>query len=193
MALSFLKRDEIEDAFANVQFINFNYDRVVEHFLWSALYAQAGLSEEKAKVVASSLRIIRPYGSLGSLDWQDPPGVKFGGDGYNENIAQIAGLILTYTEQVDHKSVRLEIEKAFEDAKLVIFIGFGFHQQNMTLLKTKPQKRTIFATAYQIDEDNHEIFSSGIADPTHSTVRFFNRTGYDLLSALRPSIMNSAS
>jgi len=193
MALSFLKRDEIENAFANVQFINFNYDRVVEQFLWSALYVQAGLPEERARDVAASLRIIHPYGFLGKLNWQDRRGVMFGGDGYTENIPQIAELILTYTEQVDHEKVRHEIGQALDDAELVIFVGFGFHQQNMALLKTKPRKRQVYATAYRIDKDNHEIFMSGLAEHANSTVRFFDRTGYDLLSALRPSIMSAAS
>ncbi len=105
----------------------------------------------------------RPYGSLGPLEWQQRDGLVFGGLHGRNDLQPIADRILTYTEQREHGDVRVQISEALTEAELIIFIGFGFHQQNMMLLKphNRETKRQVFATAVGIHKDNHELYQRG--------------------------------
>ena len=137
----------------------------------------------------------RPYGSLGPLEWQQRDGLVFGGLHGRNDLQPIADRILTYTEQREHGDVRVQISEALTEAELIIFIGFGFHQQNMMLLKphNRETKRQVFATAVGIHKDNHELYQRTLQENFGEPVRLFERKGGELLSALRPSIMAAAA
>lgn len=72
MLVSSLRREQTTDLFRNVTIINFNYDRTIEHFLFSRLQTNFGLNREEAGKALSALNadMIRPYGSVGPLPWQ---------------------------------------------------------------------------------------------------------------------------
>lgn len=55
MVLSGQRGENAEHAFDNVTVINFNYDRTVEHYLYSALQLQFGLTEPRARAIASTV------------------------------------------------------------------------------------------------------------------------------------------
>ena len=80
MTLAGTRRSDARALFTNVTIINFNYDRTVEHFLFHALQRNAALTEEAASESIEGLRILRPYGKLGPLPWQDRDnGLRYGG------------------------------------------------------------------------------------------------------------------
>jgi hypothetical protein len=78
MALSFAKRETVKDAFKNIHFINFNYDRIIEQYLCAALTDLAGINTPDAETIATNLNMIRPYGDLGPLDIPNRRGIPFG-------------------------------------------------------------------------------------------------------------------
>jgi hypothetical protein len=59
--------------FANhsLAFVTFNYDRTVEHFLFSAIKNSYGKSDGECATVVSNFPIIHLHGHLGFLPWQD--------------------------------------------------------------------------------------------------------------------------
>lgn len=194
IALSARERDDVVNAFENVTLINFNYDRTVEQYLLFALQQRAGVSEELATESCSRLRVIRPYGSIGKLDWQvDTGGVAFGGWNYGGDLAAIANSIRTFTEQVSHPDILTATNKALTSAALVIFLGFGFHQQNLTWLRKPPampprKANTVMATVLGIDERNFPALNDQFAmldlfDPMLVPLR-----AAQLLEKLRPTI-----
>jgi hypothetical protein len=67
-----LKTSSVE-AFAKhrLSFITFNYDRSVEHFLFSALHHGYGEREERCAEVLRQIPVIHLHGRLGFLPWQD--------------------------------------------------------------------------------------------------------------------------
>ena len=69
MAMGSLTRQEALTGFNNVT-INFNYDRAVEFFLFSKLQTDFDLTPDEACQAISSLTVIRPYGTVGSLPFQ---------------------------------------------------------------------------------------------------------------------------
>jgi hypothetical protein len=190
MSLSFVRRNSVTSMFENITFINFNYDRVLECFLEHSLQQRASLTEDVAREMIEGLNVIRPYGSLGKLPWPGRRGVAFGGSGRdNDDLPTIASGIQTYAEETDNARVRGRIGKAFQDAELTIFIGFGYHQQNMAMLATPSGYRQVYGTALDIDPENYPIFVNEFTKTSGSTANLFNKTGYRMLHDLRPSIM----
>jgi hypothetical protein len=124
--------------FQNIIVVNFNYDRTIEHFLFSRLQTNFGLTDTEVKEAIASLNVIRPYGSVGPLPWQNGTAVPFGDviTTDHEKLFTLAGNVRTYTEQHLSSDLQPQVRSAVESARLVVFLGFGFHQQNMALLQT---------------------------------------------------------
>jgi hypothetical protein len=197
MLVSEMKREQAKDLFRNVTVINFNYDRTIEHFIYSRLQSNFGLNGSEAKGVLASLKMIRPYGSVGPLPWQDEKGITFGHnvETDHEVLFTLAENVRTYTEQQPSSAFREAIQNAMDSARLVVFLGFGFHNQNMTILHTTklaPWRRVI-GTVKDIDRANWETMKFTIARTVGShepsKVQLLDRDAHNLLVTQRPSIM----
>src|SRR5262249_42731366 len=88
LAMSATRLSDINRLFANVTVIDFNYDRVFEHYIYWALQQEIGISPDTAAECVSSLKVLRPYGSIGPLDWQNRDGTEFGGEGLDPFLCQ---------------------------------------------------------------------------------------------------------
>jgi hypothetical protein len=132
--------------FDRVGFVVFNYDRCVEQFLSHAPRALFNLSEAVSKQVFSTARILHPYGYLGALT-----DVPFGSD--DVFSVPLASQIRTYAERVQEGTVGTEltaIREMIRGADTLVFLGFGFHDENMDLLfppGITTEARRVFATA----------------------------------------------
>src|SRR6516162_3764670 len=196
MALSGLEQRAVSRAFENITIINFNYDRTIETYLYSALQRRGGISSEEAKQCVTGLKVIRPYGSIGKLDWQEQAGIPYGGH-ENSVAAQVEKNIRTFTEQAQEETVSASINQALGNAEIAIFLGFGFHQQNMKLFEPIPpgtrKIHALMATTKGIDDKNHEAITSHllrlgiIASPTLVACK-----AGELLIQLRPTITMAA-
>ncbi len=162
LATSGSTKEDARELFSKVRFINFNYDRTLEHFLFWSLQVRAGLSGDAAKEAMGALDVIRPYGSLGPLDWQEHGGVPFGG---NRNPFELATKICTFTERTENDLVT-QIDRMINQSKLVIFIGFGFHEQNLSLFEPiagkRREPRDVWATVSGIHDENHDLISKSL-------------------------------
>lgn len=208
MAISGWQSEKVERAFENVTMINFNYDRVIEHFLFSALQSKFGIEQARASRVVSGLRMIRPYGRVGALEWQEPPdlqdklvvpfGARLGPD--HEVLFSLSKGVRTFTEQDLASKIMPEIRDALEKARTIVFLGFGFHSQNMRLLQVRTAEswRRWFATAMGMDTANHPIMRTAISRavgcslPEDQTVLLGWRA-HKMLDDMRPSIMAASS
>jgi hypothetical protein len=163
-----------EDVLNNVTFIIFNYDRCLELFLSSAISQMFGVTlEQAAEMVAK--RVIHPYGSLGPLAGNGI--VPFGQD--DDRILPLecnAALIRTFFETKD-TAIEGDLHLRMTRARNIFFIGFGFHRQNMELLRTFgddpddsppfPNRATrIFATMVQTSAEQRLHFQQRI----HETI-----------------------
>jgi hypothetical protein len=102
--------------------------------LYWAVQQYGRVSAEVAANAVASLKQIRPYGSIGNLPWQENPGPPCGGSQAGDHLFAISQSIRTYTEQ-QYAGAEQKIDQALESARLVVFPGFGYHPQNMKLLK----------------------------------------------------------
>jgi hypothetical protein len=196
LALAELRRDQLKTAFDNVTFINFNYDRCIEHFLYWSLQHRAGASPEGAEAIVRSLHMIRPYGSIGELSFTDNDANSFGTRAHFNPFDRLNAL-RTYTEQHPLHDDE-QVQKALAEARKIIFLGFGFHRANLDLLKTGDQSivptgRRVLGTIMGLHRENHPVIRRRLV----SNLRIGNEeislledmTASQLLGHLRHSIL----
>jgi hypothetical protein len=196
MAVSDLTMGEISRIFENVTIINFNYDRSLEHYLYWALQGDLGVPRNEAGDIVKGMKVLRPYGSVGPLDWQAEGGVPYGGpDNLDVSLFQMADGIRTYTEQC-HTELRAQIDAALNSALLIVILGFGFHSQNLELFKApspgrRMDNRRVFATVKGFVPENHGVLSERLTQHLRTSVpmQLLDRTACEMLRDLQLAIM----
>jgi hypothetical protein len=111
--------------------------------------------------------------------------------------------IRTFTEQIDGSPVLAEINKAFDEADLLIILGFGFHQQNMKLFvpdygdpsRWRPRLASLIATVFGLDDKNHDALCRHMRGPLRieAAPMLVNMNCGDAMSKLRLSISMAAA
>lgn len=153
------------DALAeNAIFVCFNYDRTLEFFLFHAIQALYGYTPPKASELVGRIKVFRPYGCVGEVH---PDQIKFEARGIpsNKDSFERSAAIRTYSEEANSDQMTL-IQEALKSGEQMIFLGFGFHEQNVKLLtlpgKLKPMR--VFATAYGIAQPELPPLQGRIGD-----------------------------
>jgi hypothetical protein len=161
-----VKNASPEPLFENVRFITFNYDRSLEKFLPQAIEEALSVSRARAVELVSTAEILHAYGSLGPLPDGGRAGtIQFGGS-YPGLLELMADRIITYTETASDEQLVAKIKGAMRWAEQIVFLGFGFHQQNMDLLRPADGIRAerVFATVKGVSEMDQETVRGRIAD-----------------------------
>jgi hypothetical protein len=154
-----------ESIFQNVEFITFNYDRSLQEFLIWAIYEAWSVPVEEALSIVAKVPIHHVYGSLGGL-----PGfgkkltTPYGAKLRLELIGPVSEGIRTYTESVSDDSDIVEVKKAISKARKLVFLGFGFHKQNMEILSPvdAPKDCEIVGTIFQAKQTSRETITRRI-------------------------------
>lgn len=162
-------KETLATIFDRISFVNFNYDRCVEHFFYNAIQARFAATPDQAMQTMASLNIIHPYGTIGLLPWQDNnSSIEFGSDQFEaSNLVAIAKRIQTFTEGVADEKLLHKIQKAISEAELIVFLGFAYHRQNMQLLTVgrdaeAPPIRTL-GTVLGFSSSDQEIIKTSIS------------------------------
>lgn len=124
----------------NISIICFNYDRCIEYYLRAQIAAAYRISIEESHEIVKQINIIHPYGTLGELA-QVPSAygdesLEFGPkrDVFFK-LENIARNIKTYTERQHQPDIIRRIHDAIAYCKVLTFLGFGFNNQNLDLLR----------------------------------------------------------
>ncbi len=157
--------EKLDSMFKNISIVCFNYDRCIQQFLISAVTSYFSVQDEHARRLVESLKIFHPYGSVGNLFEANQTGlIKYGRQPSEIDIVNVCKSIKTYTERIEESelvdSVRLEVSKA----ETVVFLGFGFHPQNIKLLTSENRSRVqqVFATALGISVPDISVIEGQI-------------------------------
>ena len=160
---------EIEKVFSNLTIITFNYDRVIEHYLFHALRALGNLDNGEAARAMSRLNIVHPYGKIGRLPWQPEDGSPDLPFGYRRALAPhmliaSAQRLRTFTETVDDDDVIAAIHAGILTAEQIVFLGFSFLPQNLDLMRSVSASgaETVMATSFRESASNINIARQGI-------------------------------
>jgi len=123
--------EQPERAFENVSFVVFNYDRCLQVFLLRALEVYFRLSRPRAEEILQAVPIIHPYGSLGSIFEGSENHMPYAPT--RLDLIEAAGRIRTFSESA-HSAAISTVRQLVDQAESWIFLGFGFHEQNIRLL-----------------------------------------------------------
>lgn len=135
-----LAKEDVGAFLSDVSFINFNYDRCLEHYLVYALPNYFGISREESENIVKRLDIIHPYGTVGYLPWQEKGAIApFGNVKHPSNLLKIASQIKTFTEQIEEESTVERLKTTVSEATTIVFLGFAYHPQNMKLISPEPK------------------------------------------------------
>jgi hypothetical protein len=191
------KSEDAERAFANVTLINFNYDRTIEHFLHVALQRKFRLDSARARRIVVELNMFRPYGVVGVLPWQAEGGIEFGANLNPQELSAASKNIKTFSEGTTG-ALQDQIRLSLERARVVVFLGFGFHTQNMELIRVgrAEQWKRAYATTFRIHEANNrdmQRFIGTTVGATDPMPMLLDWSAHTLVTDLRPAIMAAAS
>jgi hypothetical protein len=192
MAVSNLKQSELRYAFNNITFINFNYDRCLEQYLlWSL--QRLGVDEGTSAEVVEGLKIIRPYGTLGSSLPGRPTYLAYGYGGH-VNTFDLVSRIRTYTESALHD--KQQLEQIVLNAGLFVILGFGFHPQNLDLLAVSQnvanrERTRLMATVRGIHQANLDVLRSKLQGALRigDLIELHSMTTPEMLQQLRMKIL----
>lgn len=168
---------DLEERFGKISIICFNYDRCIEHYLFLSLKNYYGVSDQAAKDVLSSLEIHHPYGMVGFLPWQDRlNGISFGANSSPQQLIEMAGQILTFTEGSNVKESHIaRVREVLSSSERIAFLGFAFHRLNLKLLFPPPQEN--------LPTKRCLVYSTGvgISDPDASVIKkeLYDLAGYN--------------
>lgn len=142
--------------FEELTVISFNYDRSFEEYLFRAVQNLYDLSSEDSASLVRNLQVIHPYGRIAPLDWEQRGGLKYGGIPSVER-AEVA--IKTFSEQIADDRLQTRMDEAIQNSERVIFLGFGFLEENMDVLDPGLQMRRkpLRGTAYGFSESNRDL------------------------------------
>ena len=151
-----------------INFITFNYDRSLEHFLFENLYGvvrNANISRQRIAQVFNKIPFIHIYGQIGFLPWQKeiydekqnyynaPESIlSYGGKnilpmevglGFSKMIE------IMYEERKDHIELNLA-KQLIKKADRVMFLGFGYDELNLKILGIPEtiSGKQVYGTAY---------------------------------------------
>lgn len=163
--------EDLSKRFSTITLVIFNYDRCIEHFLINALMGYYRLPENEAAEIVSNLIIIHPYGTVGSLPWQDQTSstrMEYGGNIQAFQLVEYSQRIRTFTEGA-HSEQMNQLRNNMNDTERLVFLGFAFHRLNMELLMGDNNARyknttaiDCFATAYETSKNDQDSICASI-------------------------------
>lgn len=170
LLFSKLTLEEARAAISKYSFVVFNYDRCLERFLGLALMEYYQLKSEEASKMVSEIKIYHPYGAVGNLGGNaEPHPVNFGEEPRRADLIRLSEGIRTFTEGIDPESGELfEVSKKIGEAEKLVFLGFGYDDLNMELLKIErggrgnPSVPRCLGTSLGMSQQNAEVVVSNL-------------------------------
>ena len=146
------------DEFGNnkLSIITFNYDRSLEHYLFTSLRSLHGRSIDDCLEKLAKVPIIHVFGQLGTIQYPQRGCREYlplGGDEGKVRDAVLdaaAGITLLHQEASDLNEAR----KLLGAAERVCFLGFGYHPLNLsrlTLEDSADRRRWVFGTVLHFE------------------------------------------
>ena len=119
-----------------MSFVTFNYDRSLEHCLFTSLKHLHNKSEDECAGQISTIPIIHVHGSLGPLPWQSRNGgrpYRFSDD--PEVLLQASQGIKIVAEGATSSDEFEQAISQMRDAERIYFLGCGYHAANLDRLR----------------------------------------------------------
>jgi len=135
----FLNSDKNNFKNNKLSIITFNYDRSLEMYFWKK-FKDLNICNNDAVENIKSIPIIHVYGILGQLPFlvdNNEVARHYNTAESNKVIRACMDSIKIIYEDLDIDKYFKSAYKLLEDAKIVIFLGFGYHKENLERLKIR--------------------------------------------------------
>ena len=122
----------------SIGFITFNYDLSLEHILFAAVKnAFHGASDLDIKMAFNAIPIVHVHGRIKKLPWED--GYKDDLDKFGLNELDLNKIFemskgIKLVHENDDNNVLIEARQLISEAENIVFLGFGFHRDNINKL-----------------------------------------------------------
>ena len=160
----------------NLSIITFNYDRSLEHYLFTVLKGRSNKSENECATILEAIPIIHVHGRLGALPWQEKSGRLYSSVCFR-NVKEVSEQIKVITKDIYPSS---EFEDAYDYylslAERIIFLGFGYHEANLRRLRIGELKpETMIGTCYRLENSyirKAKEWNIKLSDPSFKIIDF---------------------
>jgi len=140
-----ISRDSVKNTRENLSIITFNYDRSLEHFLYSSFSSTLDLEPQDYEELVMEIPLVHFYGGLGRYPFPSTnqsfsnTSVSYGIDSQEpirNATLQNASVTLRTPSEVNVKTdgIALLSRRLISEADRVVFLGFGYHPKNLELL-----------------------------------------------------------
>jgi hypothetical protein len=159
-----ISKTNLKNIFNNVSVISFNYDRCLKHFMRYGISSSYNIDIGDAGELAKKLKIIYPYGGIAGLEFEDQMGLHFGAEVNADRLIEIAGRLRTYTEQAQDDNLVGLISHEVAKARKIVFLGFGYHPQNIEILRCSEfdRPKTVYGTALRVSDADITVVKAQI-------------------------------
>jgi len=172
--------------------ITFNYDRSLEHFLFSALKNAHNIStDDAARYLREVIRIVHVHGKLGELPHADGGrGISRAYQPGDPSSLKDAAVAAARTIKIVHEGAQDDAEfvqarQLLAQAQIVCFLGFGYLKGNVERLEIANLSSNIglCGTAYQLLEGERAAVAklighrASLGNPAHGVLEFFRTHG----------------
>jgi len=132
-------------------FIIFNYDRSFEHnFFQSLTNTFSSIPSKRILELFQTQKIFHVYGKIAPLQWEDNNGLVYGQECDSISRANFRQDLLLIGEERQNIDTVTK-QGILQEAERIIFLGFGFAQDNLQLLGFP-----------QVLQDSCDVFGSGV-------------------------------
>ncbi len=124
--------------------ITYNYDRSLEHYLFTILKSSCEKSAEECWKIFRGIPIIHVYGQLGLYN-RAGTGLVYGSP-LELPIAREAAKNIRIMHESKDQGVIQQAHGAIREAEVICFLGFGYHRENLAPLEIEsgmPGKRVL--------------------------------------------------
>ncbi len=164
-----------------VSFITFNYDRSLEHFLFVSLQNSYNEDDEKTAKALRAIPIVHVYGQLGKHPYVDKEGRSYGQPLADKNdLDRCVAEIKLFPENVPVHTFS-KAHRLLEQAKKVVFLGFGYHRTNLERLELDriPKKASMISgTAVNLEDGERVEVMRWIEELSERQINLWNDNVY---------------
>lgn len=182
-----LNADFIDFRTNKLYIVTFNYDRSLEHYLFTALKSSHGKSDDECANILGYIPIIHIHGQLSYLPWQcdiDKPSRP-----YSEIISDIEEIRVAADQlkiisegNINTEELQQAVRLMYESSYIYI-LGFGYHDENLKKLQFGHFKsRHVRGSCYGLGDADTTAINSRWG------IRFPDQTKGDILFFLRNHI-----
>ncbi len=164
--------------------ITFNYDRSLEHFLFTALKNTSGKSNEKCAKELNKIPIIHVHGRLGMLPWQGKLSRPYRPECSLKELKMASKQIIVIREDVKTHENFTRAFNLMSAADRICFLGLGYYDANLERLCISKDEFKRFpktGTAYEL----------GITEMTYINQKWnivLSNSGFKVIDFLRNEV-----